>query len=365
MRQLSEERFTRLEHHLLAIVHDERRFLAMGLELYSTNELSQPLVGEISAFLDSQETSHVFQFPQWSVSGARFALFREGGDIRWFVTFGTHLPLGSSVPWVRALIANRGPVCDDQQMWQAASEEFIEQMRQERFTYFDAVPDWIRTAPTDPENRLRNSGWQEVGAQRTSLRLEITKSEDDIFANFRKNTRYEIRRAERIGVSVAPAAGDMDINDFLSSYARLALRKGFAAEAPDDLRSAIKWLTTADARGGLLLARFENQVYGGAVIARSGRRCWYVWGATDKQDHFNVGHILQWKALQWARSHGCDEYDFGGYTPGATSGPAWFKAGFGGKVVSFVRPHRLIIRRGCYRMFNLVLPIRELTNVRQ
>ncbi len=73
----------------------------------------------------------------------------------------------------------------------------------------------------------------------------------------------------------------------------------------------------------------KNQVYGGAVIGRAGKRCWYVWGAADKHEQFNVGHILQWKALLWAKSHGCREYDFGGYTPGAKSGPAWFKAASG------------------------------------
>jgi lipid II:glycine glycyltransferase (peptidoglycan interpeptide bridge formation enzyme) len=72
----------------------------------------------------------------------------------------------------------------------------------------------------------------------------------------------------------------------------------------------------------------------------------------------NVGHILQWHALQWAKSNGCSEYDFGGYTPGATSGPAWFKAGFGGTVVHFVAPHRRVIRTGAYRVFSLLSRIR-------
>ena len=144
------------------------------------------------------------------------------------------------------------------------------------------------------------------------------------------------------------------------STLRLAARKGFAADSPDDLRTAIRWLITARARGALLLARFQNQICGGAVIGRSGRRCWYVWGAAEKHEHFNVGHILQWKALQWAKLHGCIEYDFGGYTPGATSGPAWFKEGFGGTVVRFVRPRRRVIRRGYYRALNLILRMREL-----
>ena len=331
----------------------------MPLEFYTASALSQTQICEITDFLDSQETSHLFQFPQWNGSTARMALHRESGKICWFSTFGTHRPLGSSLPWMRAVVANRGPVCDDPAVWQATAEGFIEQMRREGVTYFDAAPDWLQAPDRSLENSLRCSGWQEIGTERTSLRLDLTKSEDEISANFRKNSRYEVRRAERLGVSVALSSSDAEIEEFLILHARLAARKGFPAESPEDLRNAIRWLTTAHSRGALLLARAENQVYGGAVIGRAGRRCWYVWGAADKHEQFNVGHILQWRALLWAKAHGCSEYDFGGYTPGATSGPAWFKAGFGGTVVHFVRPHRRVMRRGYYRTFNLIFRISE------
>ena len=333
----------------------------MSLEFYTTNDLSPPLIGEITDFLDSQDTSHLFQFPQWNVSRARFALLRQSGSIRWFGTFGTHSPLGAAVPWMRAAIANRGPVCDDGKMWHAVTGEFAEQMRRERITYFDAAPDWVQAPGEDTGIRFRDSAWERLSGERTSLRLDLTKSEDEIFANFRKNSRYEVRRADRLGVSVAPASDDAEIEEFLTLHAQLAARKSFRAEAPDDLRGAIRWLIGGHSRGALLLARSENRVYGGAVIGRSGKRCWYVWGAADKHEHFNVGHILQWKALLWAKSHGCNEYDFGGYTPGATSGPAWFKAGFGGSVVRFVPPHRRVLRRGYFRVFKLAFRIRDLS----
>jgi len=63
-----------------------------------------------------------------------------------------------------------------------------------------------------------------------------------------------------------------------------------------------------------------------------------------------VGHILQWRAILWAKAHGCTEYDFGGYTPGATSGPAWFKEGFGGAVVHLAGAHRRVIEPNRYNI---------------
>jgi len=331
----------------------------MALEFHTTNDLPLPLVREITDFLDSQNTSHLFQFPQWNFSGARFALLREGGCIRWFGTFGMYSPLGAAFPWVQAVIADRGPVCDNRNLWHEALAEFTERLHRERIAYFDVVPDWVEMHCVE-EHLFRNSGWECLSGERTSLRLDLSKCEDEIFAGFRKNSRYEVRRAERIGVSITSAVGAAEMEEFLLLYARLADRKVFDAEAPDDLRGAIRWLIGEGSRGALLLARFENVVYGGAVIGRAGKRCWYVCGASDKHEEFNVGHILQWKALLWAKSHGCVEYDFGGYTPGAVSGPAWFKAGFGGEIVRFVPPHRKVIRPGSYRIFNFLSQMRKL-----
>lgn len=335
----------------------------MAFEFYQSSDLSPAVMREITDFLDSQDTSHLFQFPQWNVSRARFALFREGGRLRWFASFGTHFPLGRVFPWVLAVIANRGPVCDESRLWHAATAEFAEQIRRQRIVYFDATPDWVQGDGGDIESNFRDSTWQQLGPQRLSLRLDLAKTEDEIFANFRKNSRYEIRRAERLGVSLVSASKDSEIEEFLSLQARVADRKKFRPDSPDHVRAAIRWLITENSRGVLLLASWGNRLYGGTVIGRSGSRCWYVWGAAEKHERFNVGHILQWKALLWAKSRGCTEYDFGGYTPGATSGPAWFKAGFGGRVVSFVPPHRMVFRRGYYRLFNLACQMRGLRRI--
>lgn len=328
----------------------------MAVELIKADALSPLLLQEIEDFLDSQETSHLFQYPQWSANAA-CASWRVDGRLRWFGSFGEQFPLGRRLPWIRALIANRGPVCDDAKFWHDATDELAREMEEEHFSYLDVSPDWVQTSVAAATSRFVETMWQPSGTGRASLRLDTTKEQDEIFARFRKVTRYEIRRAERTGVSVMAAATDAEIDEFLELYARLAARKAFSPEPAALLQRQIRWLALGS-RGALLLARLGDSILGGAVIGRSGRRCWYVWGATDREDNVGVGHILQWNALLWAKAHGCSEYDFGGYTPGATSGPAWFKAGFGGKVVRFVAPRRRVVRRGRYRVLHFVSRIK-------
>jgi len=324
----------------------------MALESFLTDALSPTLSREVEDFLDSQDTSHPFQFPQWADPGTRVVLHREEGKIRWAGTFGVHSPFGRKLPWIRAAVANRGPVCDDHRIWAEATEELSQTFAAEKISFIDVSPDWIQPAENESPKFANDAQWERLKTQRSSLRLDLTANEDEIFANFRKNSRYEVRRAERLGVTVSAASSDEEIDQFWRMYHALAARKNFLEDASERMQRQIRWLINSESRGALLLARTGNVVRGGAVIGRAGRRCWYLWGATDAEHEMNVGHIIQWNALRWAKSHGCTEYDFGGYTPGATSGPAWFKAGFGGRVVHFVAPMRRVLRPGRYWIFS-------------
>jgi lipid II:glycine glycyltransferase (peptidoglycan interpeptide bridge formation enzyme) len=250
------------------------------------------------------------------------------------------------------LTVNRGPVGDDREVWQAGLNELVEWARGNGLVYLDVAPDWLR-GPDPHAVADLNQDWKPLGEGRVSLRLDLTRTPDELLAQFRKNTRYEVRRAERAAI-VGPSREQSDIEDFLSLYVRTAGRKGFSADSPGHLRDILRWLIGEPSRGALLLARDGRVVAGGAVIVRSGKRCWYVWGASDRHDQFSAGHLLQWHALLWAKSQGCTEYDFGGYTPGATSGPAWFKEGFGGQVVHFIPAHRYVLRRRPYRLFRIL-----------
>lgn len=329
----------------------------MALELVSSNDLSPALREEIVTFLDGQDTGHPFQFPQWAGTHTSFALLRQAGRICWFANCGTHFPLGRRFRVFRAMMINRGPVCDISALWRSGLEQLVQHARETGLVFVEAAPDWLLR---QEEENIHGFGrdWTAEGGARASLRLDLSKTDEELLGGLRKNTRYEVRRAERLEVRVAAATDGVEVEEFLQVYVRMAGRKGFSADPPEHVRSIIHWLMDEPTRGALLLARDQSSIAGGAVIVRSGKRCWYVWGASEKHDQFSAGHALQWHAIQWAKAHGCTEYDFGGYTPGATSGPAWFKEGFGGEVVNFVPAHRKVIRRGHYRLFKALSKLR-------
>lgn len=330
-----------------------------SLESFPIENVPETLGVEIQQFIDSQKTAHPLQFPQFAIPGSRLVLLRQRGKICWAGTFELNLPFGPKAPWIRALVASGGPVCDDLQTWKIATEELAVTMNRERLSFLEVSPDWVEPLADDRARLTKNAVWENMGDERASLRLDLTPSERELFARFRKITRYEIRRAERVKVMVGEASNEEEIGIFLDLYKSLAIRKRFRAESLERLRRIIGWLMRTPGRGTLLLARTNDGIRGGAVIGRFGQRCWYLWGANEKQEHLSVGHILQWRALQWAKSHGCTEYDFGGYIPGATSGPAWFKAGFGGAVVYSGTSYRRVTHANRYRFYSTMLKIRS------
>jgi hypothetical protein len=322
------------------------------LESFSTDEVSPSLLHEVEEFLDTQSTAHPFQFPRWSDPRGKLLLLRTAGKICWSGLFSVYRPVGRKAPWIRAAQANRGPVCDDSALFEDAAAHLPEAFHRNLVCYVEISPERV---PDSRGKLIEDPGWTSARTHRVSLRLDLTANEDLLFANLRKNSRYEIRRAERTGVALKEASTDGEIEEFLGAHRKLAARKGFPPEEFDRMRRQIQWVVNSESRGALLLAHHDNSVRGGVVIVRAARRCWYVWGATQTQPNVSVGQILQWEAIRWAKRHGCTEYDFGGYTPGATSGPAWFKAGFGGAEVHFAPAARKILKPVQYRAMNLLL----------
>lgn len=302
------------------------------------------LVAEINDFVDGQDTSHPFQLPQWSGNGSRWALFRSQGRIRCFAQCGLTYPAGRLLRPVRALIVNHGPLCGDPRLFKTALRMLVQESQEMGIAYIDITPEWSGALAHSAGELLVRDGWQPLSNPRSTLRLDLSPSLDDLLGGFRKTTRYEIRRsAESVEVTLARDATDH--KEFLRLYREMADQREFPAESSEFVLPILRWLASEHRRGGLFLARENGILRGGVVVVRCGIRCWYVWGATSKAGKLSAGHRLQWCAIQWAKENGCREYDFGGFREDASGGPALFKRGFCYRVVHFIEPHRYILSR--------------------
>lgn len=325
------------------------------------SECSPSLLREINSFLETQVTSHPFQLPEWSggADSARVAVIRRQGRLQWYAQCGVLYPAGRVLRPIRALMVNRGPICDDLELMEIGLRQLVAESRKGRMTYVEIAPEWTGAFAESASNMLARNGWQALPGARSSLRLDLTSDRERLFAGFRKGTRYEIRRAEREGMKVTIARDETDCRDFVRLYASMLNRKQIQGEDPDFLLRHLRWLVADQGRGSLFLAWEDGILRGGAAIFRSGMRCWYVWGASSKESKLSAGHLLQWHAIQWAKGQGCLEYDFGGFRESMSTGPALFKRGFCDRVVHFLPPHRNVVSVGRYRMLNFLSGVRR------
>jgi Acetyltransferase (GNAT) domain len=334
----------------------EREF---SFQIVERAQWSTLLLDEVGGFLDSQDTSQPFQRPEWAGDGWLFALVRRHGQIQWLALCGVIYPASRFMRPIRALNVHRGPVCDDLDLLEKGQRELVAQAGKMGFAYIEIAPEWTGEFAESAATMLARNGWQAIPGVRSTLRLSLIPSLDDLLASFRKTTRYEIRRSMNERIEVRMASGDADYREFIDIYAAMAKEREFPAETPEFLLDIGRWLAMDKSHGCLMLAYENGEPRGGILIVRCGARCWYFLGATSKDGKVGVGHLLQWRAIQWAKENGCLEYDFNGYREDATSGPALFKKGFCDHVVRFIPVQRYVVTPGRYRAFEAISRVRR------
>lgn len=330
-----------------------------SFQIIERTHWSPSLLDEVCGFLDSQNSSHPFQRPEWAGDGARLALVRRDGQIQWLAHCSVIYPASRFVRAIRSLSVHRGPVCDDLDLLEKGHRELVHHAGKMGAAYIDIAPEWTGDFAAAAAAMLARNGWRAISGVRSTLRLSLSPSLEDLLASFRKTTRYEIRRSMNERIEIRVGAGESDCRDFIKIYGAMAKEREFSTETPEFLLGIVRWLAADRTHGALLLAYEDGQPRGGIFIIRSGARCLYFLGATSKDGKVGVGHLLQWRAIQWAKENGCLEYDFNGYREGATSGPALFKRGFSDRVVHFIPAHRYIVIPGRYRALEAISRVRH------
>lgn len=169
------------------------------------------------------------------------------------------------------------------------------------------------------------------------LVLDLDKSEEEILAGMRKSTRYEIRRAQKIDITVTKSTDGKNLKEFYKLYNQTSDRHGFVQH------TGIREEFEIFAKGGdalLLTASFEGKALASAIILFWGEEAIYHHGASIPSK-VPASHLLQWEAIREAKRRGKKMYNFWGIAPDDKPNHPWhghtvFKTGFGGRELIFL-----------------------------
>lgn len=181
---------------------------------------------------------------------------------------------------------------------------------------------------------------------RDTLYVDLDRSEEEILASMKSKCRYNIRLADRHGVSVS-AYADFEkeaVADFFEALSQASVRDKFSLEPREFFDNMLVNLCSKG-HATLFLAHHETDLLGVLLLVNYGQRATYLYGGiTDSKRNLMGGYALQWAAMKRAGAMGCKTYDFYGYVPHRSpehrySRFSQFKSQFGGQYFRFIGAH--------------------------
>ncbi len=297
---------------------------------------------EWNQYVQSQPNLHLLQTGEWGELKAAFGwksvrIINEKSGIQ--ILF-RKLPLGFTIGYIPKLAVSVQQLAYSQQLW----HETDLVCKEHRAIFLKLEPDmWEGEHPSGITNYpLLITSPHNIQPPRTII-IDIKGSEDEILSRMKQKTRYNIRLAQKKGVTVRPW-------DDLESFHKMMLltggRDGFGVHSLEYFQRAYVLLHSKQ-KGELLLAEFEGKPLAALFVARNGNRSYYLYGAsTDEERNRMPTYLLQWEAMKWAKACGCEEYDLWGVPDEEEAtleanfekrhdglwGVYRFKRGFGGQV---------------------------------
>lgn len=247
------------------------------------------------------------------------------------------------------LHVRHGPVMSEQSqdLWQAFVL-FMKDMGTKEHAQFFRVNPMIPDSETN-RNILRDFGFRPSPIHAMDaeycLVLDITKSEEELLSSMRKTTRYEIRKAESLGVQVHQYEDKKHIDHFFDLYKKTALRHEFVPHS--GIREEFD-VFSKDGKAVYFEVMHDNEPLAGAIILFYMGQAIYHHGASIPSK-IPAAYAIQWEAIREAKRRGCSRYNFWGIAPEEKKNHPWrgitaFKYGFGGAPESYVHAHDYPLR---------------------
>jgi lipid II:glycine glycyltransferase (peptidoglycan interpeptide bridge formation enzyme) len=297
---------------------------------------------EWNQYIQNQPNVHLLQTGEWGELKAAFGwksvrIINEKSGVQ--ILF-RKLPLAFTIGYIPKLAVSVQQLAYSQQLWR----EMDLVCKEHRAIFLKLEPDmWEGEHPSGITNYpLLITSSQNIQPPRTII-IDIKGSEDEILSRMKQKTRYNIRLAQKKGVTVRPWD---DLESFHEMMLLTGGRDGFGVHSLEYYQRAYDLLHPKQ-MGELLLAEFEGHPLAALFVARNGNRAYYLYGAsTDEERNRMPTYLLQWEAMKWAKACGCEEYDLWGVPDEEEAtletnfekrhdglwGVYRFKRGFGGQV---------------------------------
>ena len=253
-----------------------------------------------------------------------------------------------------------GPLLDwfDDKMVSEMMKELKEAAKVNKCAFVRLRPQLLNT----PENLklLQGLGLKpspmHLHAEHTVI-INLKKSESELLSNMRRQTRYEVRRAEKLNLKVDSLSADKEefktlLKEFYETQQKTALRQHFIPPSKRELEAECNAFGKNATLYVVHTEDGEPIAYG--LILKYGKEADYFEAAsTDLNRKLPGAYALLWQAMKDLKAEGYERFNLWGIAPANQPNHRYakvttFKTGFGGEIVNFVPAHDLIISKVKY-----------------
>ncbi len=260
------------------------------------------------------------------------------------------------------LYVPRGPVWQGSDMTVFNSlQDFLYVLAKERGAMFVRIDPLVEQG--ESAVHLESLGWQAADHQvqpQDTLQLDLKQPADILLQNMHSKHRYNIRLAERKGVSVRFSSNPDDIQTFLELASEVSARTSFRYHPDSYYRSLIEILGS-QGMAEIAIAEYEGKPLAAHIMVYSGTVATYLHGASSRAHReLMASHLLYWKTIERAKDKECTLFDFYGVAPENAlpthpwAGVTKMKRGFGGKVISYMPAWDMPVQKIRHRFFSMV-----------
>jgi lipid II:glycine glycyltransferase (peptidoglycan interpeptide bridge formation enzyme) len=192
-------------------------------------------------------------------------------------------------------------------------------------------------------------------------RLNLAKDPDEMLKDMRQGTRYDIKRADKLGIKVDVVAGGKKLDNstkkalkkFYDLQIETAQRQGFV---PFGEKFLMEQFRVFNEVGNVLLydATKDGETLAMAFVIFYHNEAVYHYGvSSDAGRKLPGAAAAQWTAILEAKKRGMGMYNFWGVSPENEvnhrfTGLSRFKRGFGGQDFAYLHAHDLVTNRVKY-----------------
>ena len=318
-------------------------------------------------FINDCPQAHILQSPAWGELKSQF-----GWESCWVIhgklgaqVLFQKIPLGYQVAYIP-----RGPISPEGEVfghpdWTGFQKDLDTLCHQRKAVFLKIEPDFWQeeTSPAcSPPDGYKISS-HSIQPPRTIL-INLDGTEDEILARMKSKTRYNIRLAEKKGITIRQLD---DVEPFYGLLESTSDRAAFGIHTKEYYRSAFD-LFKKSGECHLFIAEYQGLPLASIMVFIKGNRSWYFYGASSNQYRDRMPtYLVQWEAMCWSKEQGCLNYDLWGVPDenfetlekefikrnDGLWGVYRFKRGFGGELKRVCGPWDKVYHPALYFLYTL------------